>query len=139
MIDYEDEETDVDDCEYSEDLYKKLNHYQKIAMLDLLLARDADVEIIDDETGISYLMDRAFAQDVQRYEKLITVIVRVRDVAFTEYRNSDRHKWEEGPQLGTLGKKEGGGEMIKSCPHPFPPPVALELLTEAIEKEKSKQ
>lgn len=105
---YEDEgdEIDVEDCEYSEDLYKKLNHYQKIAMLDLLLTRDANVEIIDNETGISYLMDRAFAEDIQRYEKPITVIVRVRDVAFTTYRNDDRHKWEEGPQLGTIGKRK---------------------------------
>lgn len=30
-------------------------------------------------------------------------------------------------------------DVIKSYPHQFPPPVALELLTEAIEKEKSKE
>ena len=108
MSDYEDEgdEIDVDDCEYSEDLYKKLNHYQKIAMLDLLLKQDADVEIIDDEAGISYLIDRAFAQDIQRYEKLITVIVRVRDVAFTTYRNDDRHRWDGRPKLGTIGERK---------------------------------
>jgi uncharacterized protein with ATP-grasp and redox domains len=107
MSDYRDEgeEIDVEDCDYSEDLYKKLNHYQKIAMLDLLLTRDANVEIIDDETGISYLMDSAFAEDIQRHEKPITVIVRVRDVAFTTYMNDDRHKWEEKPHLGTIGKK----------------------------------
>lgn len=107
MNDYRDEgeEIDVENCDYSEDLYKKLNHYQKIAMLDLLLTRDANVEIIDDETGISYLMDSAFAEDIQRHEKPITVIVRVRDVEFTTYMNDDRHKWEEKPHLGTIGKK----------------------------------
>lgn len=105
---YEDEgdEIDVEDCEYSEDLYKKLNHYQKIAMLHLLLARDADVEIIDGDTGISYLMDHAFAEDIQRHEKPITVIVRVRDVAFTTYMNDDRHRWDGRPQLGTIGKRK---------------------------------
>jgi len=107
MIDkYTGEEFATEHWEHSEELYKELNHYQKIAMLNILLLNDAEVCIHDTDSRIGFTMRHASAQDVRLGEKAFTVIARANDVLYTNYDDDDERMWDGTPKLGTIGDKK---------------------------------
>jgi len=103
---YEGEEFDTEHWEHSEELYKELNHFQKIAMLQILLMNDADVCVRDTESRIGYTMRHASVEDVRLGEKAFSVVVKANDVLYTTYDEDDKCRWEDRPKLGTIGKRK---------------------------------